>query len=88
MSAHTPGQWVANQHPYGAKPWTVSSPGYTPYVAASISRESDARLIAASPDLLAALKLFLAATAGKSAPKYEYQRACASAIIAQVEGRS
>lgn len=53
---HTPGPWTASQHPYGAKPWKVSAPGHTPYVAGSIARESNARLIAEAPAMLEALE--------------------------------
>lgn len=55
--AHTPGPWVVVQHPDG---WTIQNraTGAGACVASQYgdSNEANARLIAAAPDLLAALK--------------------------------
>jgi hypothetical protein len=51
MSAHTPGPWI--QHP--ATCWLIGANGH-PVARVGACRVSDARLIAAAPQLLGALK--------------------------------
>ena len=48
--------WLAMQHPYGAKPWLVVEQSTHLPICAGIKIENAAHLIAASPDLLEALR--------------------------------
>ena len=61
---HTPGPWEARKllcdgHMVNKTGWEIHTPGYDVctlvFVGAPIRKEADARLIAAAPDLLAAL---------------------------------
>lgn len=68
MSAHTPGPWECIEHkPY--RSYTVQNTGRQ-RVATVEHAEADARLIAASPDLLAALRAAadILETAGSGEP--------------------
>lgn len=60
MAGHTPGPWeVADEHPDGVLDRSVMADGYyvaTVHDTACDCWDADARLIAAAPDLLAALK--------------------------------
>ena len=66
MSKHTPGSWCVRNIPTGQRFIGPSSDGSAPSVAMVMSRvnvpderlAADARLIAAAPDLLAALRTF------------------------------
>ena len=61
MSEHTPGPWTAEHHKFndGKEVYYINGPngalGYPVLVAQVQNDEADARLIAAAPDLLAAL---------------------------------
>lgn len=69
MSAHTPGPWKVVAHPKVARVESMRSVGHGANGMASVAwltggalnQEANARLIAAAPDLLAALKDLLAA---------------------------
>lgn len=52
--SYTPGPWTWERGAYGVHDYTVIAP--TGELAYEIEREADARLIAAAPDLLAALE--------------------------------
>jgi len=76
---HTPGPWTAKQHPYGAKPWLIEAEG-AHYVAASITQDADAALIAAAPDMISALHRCIAALAANDAPNCEAAKEARAAI--------
>src|SRR5262245_18393193 len=99
---HTPGPWrysLGDGHYAGQADWAISTDTDSPEisgVAHNIIDENDARLIAAAPDLLAALKASLDAlhyiATLDSAPKAtrqlaERDLAKASAAIAKAEGK-
>ena len=81
MSAHTPGPWKA-EYSEGDE-WEVLAGANLPiaYISgwAGYSTEVNARLIAAAPDLLAALKAVLATMATDHVAYFETQRAIAKA---------
>ena len=92
---HTPGPWNV-EHPYGEPGTYVSGPNtgliaklYTPdahlwNVDRKVSIEANAHLIAAAPDLLAALRLVYA-NAGESP---EWIRARIGSVISKAEGQA
>ena len=93
-AAHTPGPWYLNPHG-----WVVQSTGdIVTRVEGSYNKESDARLIAAAPDLLAALagcadalreagKDFAQANKLAARPNlYELHERSARAAIAKAKG--
>jgi len=90
MSKHTPGPWKADYNkPYDQ--WWVSQFDGNPV--ATTKQETNARLIAAAPDLLAALKNLLDASeriviARGKAANHDDARRAASAAIAKAEGTS
>ena len=54
---HTPGPWVIGTRKDGSRWFSIGNPETGPHYQADIfCREADARLIAAAPDMLAALK--------------------------------
>jgi hypothetical protein len=73
MSKHTPGPWRAEQ---GAHAWFISpvGQGYAVAATGSLGSEADARLIAASPDLLAALKELVRLKAIKESDPDQHER--------------
>ena len=98
MSAHTPGPWVPHVRVTGknrgGRQWTVgaereagrASPVCLIYGTWPVQRaEADARLIAAAPDLLDALKGMLASLMPDECSGPRYERACAA--IAKAEGK-
>ena len=87
---HTPGPWYANQDcieidgPEGPRDVTLA------VVLQADNAAADARLIAAAPELLAALKELVAYDDGSNEPEdygYELLQRC-KAAIAKAEGRS
>lgn len=92
--SHTPGPWSATKHDESCGYWHVDSPGTamggvaTCYSTASGSTEANARLIAAAPDLLAALVAMLA-TQEQTKPAIPKVAAMsmARAAIAKAEGK-
>lgn len=79
MSAHTPGPWVANGSAIEDRP----KRGPTTVIAYGVEAAADAHLIAAAPDLLAALKK------ADRAPWGDYSWIDeARAAIAKAEGKS
>ena len=84
MSAHTPGPWETSVNDEGQ--WDVCAEGGGDMVAdladCPESAEANARLIAAAPDLLAALKAVLATMATDHVAYFQTQRA-----IAKAEGK-
>lgn len=96
---HTPGPWVIDANPFEV--WISKGPGHglvchcAPYCPPSPNSEqgqefvANARLIAAAPELLEALKGIL--EIGKrdtTNPKYDGYYETARAAIAKAEGRS
>lgn len=103
MSAHTPGPWKVVNHPRVAHVDSMRSVGHGANGMASIvwltggalAQEANARLIAAAPDLLAALKAaraFVAQRAGWSGSHNdkvaEQVLVEVDAAIAKAEGKS
>ena len=62
MSKHTPGPWT--MEPFVDGCYDVNSPDTGDLVAHEIASEADARLIAAAPDLLEALRMVLNVSEG------------------------
>ncbi|PDT47298.1 hypothetical protein CO661_14040 [Sinorhizobium fredii] len=103
MSSFTPGPWAVERDPNaGILKFGIYADDY-PVVShfTAIERESDARLIAAAPDLLAALKSAAAAIGDWSRPTGANGMTCARLshplmdaqreiydVIAKAEGRS
>lgn len=88
-AAHTPGPWRVAQINATDKPWAVigQGPHGDEIVAGYLRTEADARLIAAAPDMLAALQVLLA-SASYSTDAMDAAEAQARAAIAKAEGRS
>lgn len=82
-AAHTPGPWRATLHANGLvkveSNQRVICDGFR-------GEEANARLIAAAPDLLAALKAVLAQTGDESMEEQDAVFASAAAAIAKAEG--
>lgn len=92
MSGHTPGPWSLRHRPSG--PWTVYVPAmsdsgrerfYNGIWIHQGDNEADARLIAAAPELLEALKL-AQDWLSTDDPEWEV-RVAVDAAIAKAEGR-
>ena len=84
MSKHTPGPWTADYNkPYDQ--WWVSQFDGNPV--ATTKQEPNAHLIAAAPDLLAALKEIVAGISVGTNPDHPWIKE-ARAAIAKAEGRS
>jgi hypothetical protein len=98
MSAHTPGPWSCEPTPESSHwDWKVTQPrinGRRPYIGIDTDNaEADSRLIAAAPDLLAALLLLQAevvASGNADADDFGWPRAlsAAHAAIAKATGKS
>lgn len=86
MSAHTPGPWTARKHT-DTKGWTVSAGNSIASVKPRPEAEANARLIAAAPELLEALKEIREACCSGmgSLPAADIKRA--QAAIEKAEGR-
>lgn len=85
MAEHTPGPWLA-ETPSCKGSWVKGSGGKWTALACGESDENagaNARLIAAAPDMLAALKAFLAAADFEDG---EGAKALAADAIAKAEG--
>ncbi len=88
-ATHTPGPWAAEYSTYGEEiwfggegpgMWTIDAPGaYLSGCEGSATAEADARLIAAAPDLLAALQDLLVIRSGRTCK-------AARAAIAKAKG--
>jgi len=87
MSKHTPGPWAATQTPNDGR-WAVLGPAFAlPMFAVSpVTSEANARLIAAAPDLLDALKWLARGEHEWSAPPQAI--AFMERAIAKAEGLS
>lgn len=92
MSKHTPGPWKVNTQPEGTVVWLNGSAGYElrdPTGFGHNANPADARLIAAAPDLLRALKDLVARCDGDEGVRADgsnIDTAWAHAIIAKAEG--
>ena len=90
MSAHTPGPWSLNGVMAMDTPlWIVSIPGEQARIEVadySVESEGNARLIAAAPDLLAAIRALLRETDLRDGTQAAWEKA--HAAIAKAEGRS
>lgn len=96
MSAHTPGPWGIVRHPKPAQVKSILSVGFTANGMASIAwltggaihQDANARLIAAAPDLLAALRALVEAQPNYPSGGYvERYVMRAKAAIAKAEGK-
>ena len=87
MSKHTPGPWTAEQDPNSimSDEWCIGAQGQIDMVA--VCSERDARLIAAAPDLLAALKTVVANAPDPYCAITRYIDAQCRAAIAKAEGK-
>jgi len=94
--AHTPGPWTV--HAWGDKSYEINAaldtvcnvPGFDDDTVDAGNAEANASLIAAAPELLAALKELVAYDDGSNDPEdygYEVLQRC-KATIAKAEGRS
>lgn len=91
MSKHTPGPWVFQAHDHWLPAVVIGESVWHAGLVTGRERpgehEANARLIAAAPDLLAALKALLPWVAAPPSDSAEAWRA-AQAAIAKAEGES
>lgn len=80
---HTPGPWTLDP---GANGWSLINNGQDVTAEPFDCSEADARLIAAAPEMLAALRRFLTAEREQSEGIRSQAAAMARVAIAQAEG--
>lgn len=98
-TTHTPGPWTAEYSTYGDEiwfggegpgMWTIDAPGvYMSGCEGSATAKADARLIAAAPDLLAALETLMGLiemTGPRCISDYAHPISAARAAIAKAKG--
>lgn len=86
MSAHTPGPWFIVQGPSVFV--TRLDGAHIAKIGAAENMRASARLIAAAPDLLAALRSLLAAGTDRSSAEWIAAEEQARTAISRVEGSS
>ena len=87
MSGHTPGRWENAAVEHGKAHIVKGPPMTVSYLGCAFLRREDARLVAAAPEMLAALKSLMEDYHGSYAA-FESASKMAEAIIAKAEGKS